>query len=75
MNVGISVPNYTGTPETVICLHFKVWTYGTAPEALGYNYYQGKYSGEDEANKKGNPSAKQLCPLHHLYNGTDSSLE
>lgn len=75
MNVGIGVPNYTGTPETVVCMHFKVWTYGTAPEALGYNYYQGNYSGEDEANKKGNPSAKQLCPLHHLYNGTDSSLE
>ena len=75
MNVGIRVPNYTGTPETVVCMHFKAWTYGTAPEALGYNYSGGNYSEEDGANKKTNPNSKKPCSLHHLYNGGDSSLE
>lgn len=71
MIIGISVPNYTGTNGQPICMHFKVWTWDTIPEALGYNCYNGIYSGEDDANTIGNP---KICPLHHLYNGIDYSL-
>lgn len=51
-NIGVMVKNLTTPLSALICIHFLAKSGGTAPEGLGYNYYNGSY--QKEAN----------CPVH-----------
>lgn len=51
-NLGITVKNLTNNLQNATCIHYKAMTWGTDPEGVGYNYYNGGYDVE--------------CPMHAL---------